>query len=235
MLQDKFRKRFKSGLEHAWNSLCRFVIRSGRYQTKRLGSEYGGWSFCPTDLCSSSVIYSMGIGEDISFDLALIESHQCSVYAFDPTPRSIEWIEKQTLPEKFKWFGFGIAHHDGEVSFFPPANQNYVSHTILNNQPSRSTPITVQVKRLSTIMNEMGHQEIDMLKMDIEGAEYETIKDFLSEDLKIHQILVEFHHFFSNVGLWKTIEAVGMLYLHGYKLTSLSMTGHEYSFIRHKR
>ncbi|WMW22216.1 hypothetical protein RE476_12730 [Methanolobus mangrovi] len=40
---------------------------------ERLGSEYGGWAFCPENVGEQSVVYSFGIGEDISWDEALID------------------------------------------------------------------------------------------------------------------------------------------------------------------
>jgi len=36
---------------------------------------------------ATAVVYSLGIGEDISFDLALIEKYGARVHAFDPTPK----------------------------------------------------------------------------------------------------------------------------------------------------
>ena len=39
------------------------------------GSEYGGFYVCPSLLNSQSVVYSFGVGEDISFDKSIIEKH----------------------------------------------------------------------------------------------------------------------------------------------------------------
>lgn len=39
----------------------------------RLGSKYGGWIVPATLVRPDSVCYCVGVGEDISFDLALIE------------------------------------------------------------------------------------------------------------------------------------------------------------------
>ena len=80
-----------------------------------LGTEYGAWSICPTGLGSDSIIYSVGIGTDISFDLALIERYGVTVHAFDPTPRSIAWLETQSLPARFKWRQIGLAAYDGHL------------------------------------------------------------------------------------------------------------------------
>lgn len=55
----------------------------------------------PNLLTNQSVIYSFGIGKDISFDMACSNHHQSSIYAFDPTPKSIKWIKEQKLPANF--------------------------------------------------------------------------------------------------------------------------------------
>lgn len=38
--------------------------------------------------------------------------------------------------------------------------------------------VEIPVKKLSTIMDELNHQKTEILKMDIEGAEYDVIEDF---------------------------------------------------------
>ncbi|MCX6262782.1 MAG: hypothetical protein NTY95_18425, partial [Bacteroidia bacterium] len=68
------------------------------------GNRYGGFYVCPEFLNRNSIIYSFGIGEDISFDKAMIENHDCQVFGFDPTPKSINWVKSQNLPAKFNFF-----------------------------------------------------------------------------------------------------------------------------------
>ena len=62
------------------------------------GTRYGGYYVCPEFLDEKSIIYSFGIGEDISFDTTLINKHNCNVFCFDPTPKSIDWMKRQELP-----------------------------------------------------------------------------------------------------------------------------------------
>ena len=54
------------------------------------------WWILPNkkDLNSKSVVYSIGIGTDASFDLELINTFNCEIYGFDPTPKSIRWVKK---------------------------------------------------------------------------------------------------------------------------------------------
>ncbi len=81
-------------------------------------------------------------------------------------------------------------------------------------------------------MRELGHEHIDILKMDIEGAEYDVIDDIYKSGIRPRQLLVEFHHRFPGLGVRKTIKAATCLRSMGYRLFSISATNEEFSFIR---
>ena len=54
----------------------------------------------------------------------------------------------------------------------------------------------------TSIVQEMemnGHDSIDLLKIDIEGFEYEVLQSCLEERIPIKQICVEFHDFFPEI------------------------------------
>lgn len=101
-----------------------------------------------------------------------------------------------------------MADFDGECSFNPPENQNFVSYTILDKPETEKRAIKAPVKRLSTIMKELKHKSLDILKMDIEGAEYSLIEDMKKSQIYPKQLLIEFHHRFPNVGVKKTKESI---------------------------
>ncbi len=197
----------------------------------RLGSDYGGWAVSPAMLTPESVVYSFGIGEDISFDLALIERLGCTVHAFDPTPKSIRWVRSQKLPPTFILHEYGLAAHDGTVTFYAPRNPDHVSHTVVKGAQGDEA-ITVPVKRLSTIMRELGHDHVDLLKMDIEGAEYDVVEDILSCGANIRQLLVEYHHRFPQIGPARTQASLDLLDRAEFKLFCISESLEEYSFVR---
>lgn len=208
----------------------RFAIQR-RVPRERHGSEYGGWWICPTDLDSNSVVYSVGIGTDITFDLSLIEAHGLTIHAFDPTPGSIAYLQSVQLPATFAVHQVGLAAVDGALSFLPPANPEHISHTLMAPGHTDTRAITVDVRRLSTLMRDLGHTHIDVLKMDIEGAEYDVLDDLLDQQLPVRQILVEFHHRFPGVGVERTRRAVARLNAAGYRIFAAAASGEEYSFI----
>ena len=55
----------------------------------------GGWDYDASLLDEFSIVYSLGVGDYIDFDLGLIKRCQSNVYAFDPTPTSQAFVESE--------------------------------------------------------------------------------------------------------------------------------------------
>jgi len=208
-----------------------FVLPDIRVKKLRLGSAYGGWHVAVSGIDTNTIVYSAGVGEDVSFDVELIHRFGVTVHAFDPTPQSVQWVCRESLPSKFIFHAYGLADFDGEASFRPPENPAHVSHTLLERPATEAQAIRVPVKRLRTIMNELGHDRIDILKMDIEGAELKVLNDVLKSRIRPRQILVEFHHRFVGVGVRRTREVITDVRNNGYRLFSVSNTGEDLCFI----
>ncbi|RXK89430.1 FkbM family methyltransferase [Chlorobaculum sp. 24CR] len=172
----------------------------------------GDWAFSPIGINSSSVIFSAGTANDIRFDKSLINSFACNVHAFDPNPKWIDWIRAQRTPPEFHFHPFTIGNADGTVRL-------------------REDAVEVPAKRVQTVMSELGVEAIDILKMDIESAEYEVIDDILDSGVPVYQLLVEFHHRFKNVPIEKTKSVLEKLSAAGYRIFHISEKYREFSFI----
>ncbi len=158
-----------------------------------IGSKYGGYSVPRGLLNENSIVYSFGLGEDATFDIGLSEMYGCEVHIFDPTPRSkIFYESKLKNYPKLKYYEFGLWDKDTEVKFYEPADKTHVSHSIGNLQHTEQF-FQGKVKRLKTIMKMLGHTEISLLKIDIEGAEYEVIPDMAIMMILPKIICLEFH------------------------------------------
>jgi FkbM family methyltransferase len=197
-----------------------------------LGTEYGGWPLISDLTPRSALIYSFGIGEDISFDLAAIARYDAFVHAFDPTPRCLKWIERQDLPARFQFHPIGISGMDGEVDFFAPQQSEHVSFSAQPAKYSdRLLAVKAPVRRLQTIMDSLGTAIPDVLKMDVEGFEYEVLDDLLSSAVRPMQLLIEFHHYMYGISTKRTQQAVRDLQRAGYEIFYVSDGGHEYGFV----
>lgn len=200
--------------------------------TEHFGSRYGGWTICADLLDQDSIVYSFGVGEDISFDLGLIAQFDLVVFAFDPTPRSIQWVETQNVPDSFRLQRYGIAPEDGSIRLHAPRDPRFVSHSVIPSHRGSVATIEAPVQRLTTILDTLGHRRIDLLKMDIEGMEYKVLDDLLSTSVLPKQLLIEFHHRFPGVGPSRTESALRQLHEAGYRIFAYSPSGEEISLIR---
>lgn len=187
----------------------------------KVGSDYGGYFVDLSVMPPDPVIYSLGVGEDISFDLCLIEQHGFTVHAFDPTPKVKAWINLQSVPNKFRFEPIGIADFDGEAEFYLPPRPDFISHSLIQAHQYSGSSIRVPVAKLSTVMAKLGHTRVDLLKMDIEGAEYSVLADLLRENIEVRQIVVEFHHRLSSIGIRKSRDILSSLNTYGMRICYL--------------
>jgi FkbM family methyltransferase len=197
----------------------------------RLGTEYGGWFVAPGALPRGRrpVIMSFGIGDDISFDIEMISRYDAIIYAFDPTPKSIDWLATQAgVPEAFAAFPCGVADYDGVQSFSLPTMPDWDDYSVRRISANK---IECTVKRIGTLIDEIGITHIDVIKMDVEGSEYGVLKDFAAGNLRPAQLLVEFHHGRDDIPVSETTDAVARLRGLGYRIFDVSPWGREFSFV----
>lgn len=226
------------GFQRLKTSLRRLIGTELRLRVEILPEtiKSGGWWFTAQGLDQDSIVYSLGVGEDIAFDLSIIEDFGVDVHAFDPTPSTIEMISTVDLPDRFHFHPWAITAEDGTLKFYPrvkkDGSRSDVMYTMIAEDASSEDAIEVPAFCLSSVAARLGHTRIDLLKMDIEGAEYEVLEGLLVSPIMPDQLLVEFHHRFPTIGLEKTADIIGRLQKAGYKIFAISETGREVSFLR---
>ena len=202
---------------------------------KWMGNKYGGFFLHNDTLNSNSIIYSVGIGEDISFDKRVINKFSCKVFGFDPTPKAIEFINNLTPPSEFIFNQYGVSNTTGVIKFFLPKNDSHVSGSLINTSiVNEEDSIPLKFKSLKDIMESYNHQYLDVLKIDIEGYEYQLIDYICDNRIQINQLLVEFHPDLISEGKEKTRSAINKLNSLGLKCYAVSDSFSELSFINTK-
>jgi len=176
---------------HAAAMAFRTLTVGERNDLVRLGSPYGGWWVPASALTPESVAYCAGAGEDVTFDLALL-SRGVRVTTFDPTPRSVQYVDSLTIEDdRFRFVPVGWWNEDTELELYAPSNPTHVSYSALDLQGTGES-ITVPVRRVGTLARELGDTALDIIKMDIEGAEMVVIPDLLSSGPLPRVLCVEF-------------------------------------------
>jgi FkbM family methyltransferase len=200
-----------------------------------IGSAYGGWAIDVTKIGPTSTVYAVGVGEDITFDVGLIDRTGCEVHSFDPTPIAVEYMSAQALPTRLHFHPIGLGAADESAQFQIPPVPGWHSYSLAAEQGAvqRGT-ITCEIRRLSSLMRQLGHVHIDALKMDIEGFEYPVIAEIIASGIRPTQLLVEFHHGFYSHTSAQTKCAVDALLHVGYSLYWVSDVGREYGFLYSK-
>jgi FkbM family methyltransferase len=183
----------------------------------RLGTDYGGWWIPGSGLGPDDVVLSAGAGEDISFDVELAKRYGCRIVILDPTPRALTHFEAtrdaiaagrpapinhsdsvfydataQDL-EHIVYRPWGLWIENTVRRFYAPANPTSVSHSIGNLQ-STVEGFDAQCLTLSEILQRENLDGVTILKMDIEGAEFEVLNQLVTDTrLRPRYLLVEFH------------------------------------------
>lgn len=155
-------------------------------------------------------LYSLGLGsDDTQFEVSLANSG-CEVHRFDPSVKSAHLLKSRRL-----WY------HRLSIDWRDPhpavAAQNPYSNT----------------RKLGTILNEFGHHKIDVLKADLESAEWKVLENLILEDVleQIGQLTFAIHLHWpgfevsggdsSVVRFWysllKEVELKGFRLFHSYK------------------
>lgn len=135
----------------------------------------------------------------------------------------MEYLATQTLPHNFHVLPYALSETDGIQEFALPKTEGWVSGSIERVQNDErdldfENTIKVEGKTIKSIMRELGHEKIDLLKLDIEGSEFSVLKTALSDGLDIRQICIDHHeHMFEN-GNDKLIELVNNLRRHDYRI-----------------
>ena len=126
---------------------------------EKLGTIHGGW-YVPSqmNLSEDSIIYSGGVGEDISFDLLLSEKYKSNIILIDPTIRSkihyneiknyyvqnlwnfsgdiqSDYFEKiyylEPSLQKIKFLDVGLWHKKDVLKFYKQDNPAYASQSLI--------------------------------------------------------------------------------------------------------
>lgn len=197
--------------------LSALVAQDGTPPLIRLGSAYGGWQVPAAGLGDGAVCVCAGAGEDISFDIGLLTRWRAQVHVLDPTPRAIAHVEGliaatragRPFPvnnqpgtayalgaadlERLHFHPIGLWNQDTTLHFHAPADPSHVSHSIVDLQKTGAKGgFAAPVQRLQSFMAAQSLGRLDLLKIDIEGAEYAVIADMLASGIRPGLVLIEF-------------------------------------------
>jgi FkbM family methyltransferase len=196
--------------------------------------SYGGYRVPADGLNADSVVYSVGVGEDIRFDLALIARFGSTVYSMDPVPRSAQYARDAAAHEpRYVYHQLALWSRDETLTFYAPREDGYISHSA-TNLFGTAEAFQAEARALRSLMREWGHDHIDLLKVSAEGSEF-TILDTLLRDGPVIPILCA--EFTQPVSVRRARGMLRRLADAGYELTSarIERGGWTFTFLNQGR
>lgn len=210
-------------------------VDSHSYKLCRYGNDYGGFMVCEETVGPKPIVYSFGIGEDLSFSEDVERKLGAEIYAYDPTPQAIRFVKRHPMSRKshFHFEEIGLSDKDEKVVFYiKPANSKDVSGSIIPRDNLEKNGIEVEMKSIESISKKNGHMYIDILKMDVEGSEFKVIEGLKGCKAEIKQICLEVHDRFFEDGIERLKKSVSTLKDMGYLLVYVSFKGDELTFVK---
>ena len=161
------------------------------------------------------LVYAYGVRQDVSFERELHKRTGCRVHAFDPTVGGLPDVNASIFNGgggAYGALGFGRgdsesdSESEGEDSGIAPMTpavremgeeeeDEMVFHKQAIGAASEPSKMFLNVETLHDTMARLGHDHVDVLKVDIEGDEWTVFDQILAMPgpLPFDQLLIELH------------------------------------------
>lgn len=147
------------------------------------------------ELTPDSIVFDVGAFEG-EFAQRIHDKYGSFVYMFEIAPEFIDTLNKRYGDHEKIWiFQHGLGHEAGSFSLRRAANA-----TTIHAQEEDGE---AEIKKLSEFMeSEMDGKDVDLIKINIEGPEYDLVDHILDSGLikRFKNLQVQFHNFVPDAG-----------------------------------
>lgn len=168
------------------------------------------------------IAIDVGTGNDPDFSKYLIANYGMKCFAVDPTRKHGEELKKlERATKEFHYLPYALGPRNGKVQFYESI-VNVSGSLLQDHRNIVSDPVTSYVVDMVTVdelLRIIGEKRIAIMKLDLEGVEYQLIGTLNQGPLKrIQQLIIEFHHDIVRGISWQdTNNAIHMVKKRGMK------------------
>lgn len=136
----------------------------------------------------------------------MLARYQANIYAFELDPRTFPKLARRFEGvSQVHCFDYGLGGRDSTLTL----NQKEMGSTLYDKDGQRGAKgcVDVKVRDIVGVFDELGLQNVDLLKINIEGGEYEVL-DRLLDTGRIKDVdclMVQFHEWLDNAN-WHRIK-----------------------------
>lgn len=143
-------------------------------------------------LTPESVVLDVGgyIGD---FTSAIVEKFGCRVLVFEPMQRFYQQCEERFADnDAVTVFNYGLGAADERLTL---SDSDDASSFCRRNSEVES--VSAELRDVDTIWRELGVQNVDLMKINIEGGEYPLLRRMLDQGLanRVNNFQIQFHNF----------------------------------------
>ena len=150
-----------------------------------------------SDLAEGSVVMDVG-GDRGDLAMELYRRYRPKLYIFEPHPESVKILQERfgDFGSKILPYGLGSSDQrcelsdDGMGSSIYDASANYV----------QVKKFEIEIRDVKTVMDELTLEDVDLLKVNIEGGEYDLLSRLIDSNFinRFRVIRIQFHDWFPN-------------------------------------
>jgi FkbM family methyltransferase len=174
------------------------------YTVSRIKCRSSGLRFVPPnyaffeEFLQDGIAIDVGVGESPDFTLFLMKAYNIESFVIDPTLKhmvNLKIFERQHPMAHYLPFALGAKSELRKFYESQSSESGTLRKDHKNIRKDAIVAYTVQVVTLSQLLEKCGNKPVSIMKIDIEGEEYEFVQSVKESDLrKIRQLIIEFHH-----------------------------------------
>lgn len=148
------------------------------------------------DLLTDVAITEAGVAVDLGayvgeWSARMAARYDCTIYAFEPSPGlAAKAAERVAAHPKVSVFPYGVGAVDDELQL----SRDGPGSTLYGGRAEFGT-VKVRIRDVVTVLDELGLDAIDVLKVNIEGSEYDVLDRLAQAQWlpRIATVSVQFH------------------------------------------
>lgn len=143
-------------------------------------------------LDNTSVVFDVG-GYLGDFAAAIYEKYGCRIYLFEPVPEFYdECVKRFSGNSSIVCLNYGLSSQSGWFEMSLDDNKSS-----FNKIEAGGVSQQAQIRAITEVLTELGVENIDLIKINIEGGEFKLLPTMIDSGLikRVRYIQVQFHNF----------------------------------------
>jgi FkbM family methyltransferase len=139
------------------------------------------------NLDENSIVVDLGSYHG-RFALEIFIKFKCNVYSFEPLKQFYEYSKLTIKKDKIKFFNYALGKSNGkEILYLNEDETSFFNKSNISEE--------IDIREFNQAISDLDIKKIDLLKINIEGAEYDLLDHILENNiiLKIKNLQIQFH------------------------------------------